>query len=406
MSETLLRPRALGIALLAALLIFFPFLYTWPFFEGFIGPFRTFQAASFAYWLVMLLGMNLLTGYSGQISLGHAALVAVGAYVTAILFHQYSVPLGLAVLVAGLATGLVGGVIIGIPAVRLHGPYLAIATFSLIVALPQILKMDIEVAGLGMNLTQWTKGTRGISVGEIHAPGPLDGFMDERQWLYYMSMLTAVIMTLISWNLIRSRIGRAFAGVRDSDIAAQQMGINVRLYKALAFGISSCYAGVGGGLFVMAQGVISPASMDVLTSINFLIAIVIGGLATILGSILGALYLTFQGELVSTLAPPISRVVPSQLVQDPETLRGVIFGSVLVITMISFPRGLAGAVRNLLRWGSGQRAGPPNLRGPLASLRAVASFARLRWLRQGTDSEPSHTDPTREGSDHQDEGRG
>jgi len=405
-SETLLRPRALGIALLAALLIVFPFLHTWPFFEGFIGPFRTFQAASFAYWLVMLLGMNLLTGYSGQISLGHGALVAVGAYITAILFHEYAVPLGLAILVAGLAAGVVGAVIIGIPAVRLSGPYLAIATFSLIVALPQILKMDIEVAGLGMNLTQWTKGTRGISVGEIHAPGLVDGFVDERQWLYYMSMLTAVVMTFVSWGLIHSRIGRAFAGVRDSEIAAQQMGINVRLYKALAFGISSCYAGVGGGLFVMAQGVISPGSMDVLTSINFLIAIVIGGLATILGSIFGALYLTFQSELVSTFAPPITRVVPGQVVQDPETLRGVIFGSVLVITMIVFPRGLAGAVHNLLRWGSGQRGGPPGLRRSLASLRAVASFARLRWLRQVVGSEASHTDSTREGLDHPDEGRG
>ena len=406
MIETLLRPRALGIALLAALLIVFPFLHTWPFFEGFIGPFRTFQAATFAYWLVILLGMNLLTGYSGQISLGHAALVAVGAYITAILFDQYAVPLGLGVLVAGLATGVMGGVIIGVPAVRLSGPYLAIATFSLVIALPQILKMDIDVAGLHLDLTQWTKGTRGISVGEIQAPGLVDGLVDARQWLYYASMLTAVIMTILAWNLMRSRIGRGFIAVRDSEIAAQQMGVNVRLYKALAFGISSCFAGVGGGLFVMAQGVISPGSMDVLTSINFLVAIVIGGLATILGSIFGAVYLTFQGELISKLAPQIARLVPEQLVQDPKTLRGVIFGSILVITIVSFPRGLAGATHNLLRWGSGRRAGPPDLRRSLASLRAVASSARLRWPRQVTDSEASHTDPKRESPDHPDEGRG
>jgi branched-chain amino acid transport system permease protein len=401
-SETLLRPRTLGIALLAALLIFFPFLYTWPFFEGFIGPFRTFQAASIAYWLVILLSMNLLTGYSGQVSLGHAALVAAGAYITAILFHQYSVPFGLAVLAAGLATGVVGAVFIGVPAVRLSGPYLAIATFSLIVALPQILKLDIEVAGLTLDLTRWTKGTRGISVGEIQPLALVDRLVDTRQWLYYMSMLTAVVMTFLCWNLIRSRVGRAFIALRDSEIAATQMGINVRLYKALAFGISSCYAGIGGGLFVMAQGVISPGSMDVLTSINLLVAIVLGGLATILGSIIGAFYLTFQGEIISDLSPYISRVVPEQLVRDPETLRGAIFGSILVITIISFPRGLAGAIHNLSRSVSGRRLGPPNLRSIVGDLRVMLLSARLKGPRQAAGSGKGRTDSAQEGPDHPD----
>ncbi len=405
MRETLLRPKTLGFVLLAAVLIVFPFLHTWPFFGGLIGPFRTFQAASCAYWLVILLGMNLLTGYSGQVSLGHAALVAVGAYITAILLDQYSVPLGFAILVAGLATGVLGGFIVGLPAVRLSGPYLAIATFSLIVALPQVLKMDIEVAGLSIDVTQWTKGTRGISIGEIHPPGAVDGLFDQRQWLYYMAIIPAVIMTILAWNLHRSRIGRAFVALRDSEVAAEQMGVNVRLYKALAFGISSCFAGVGGGMFLMAQGVISPGSMDVLTSINFLIAIVIGGLATILGSVIGAIYLTFQGELISNLGPEIARVVPEQLVQDPETLRGVIFGSILVITIISFPRGLAGGIYNLLRWGSGPRAGPPDLRKSLTGLRAVA-LARLRWLRQMTGLEDGDSDPTQESPDQPDKGRG
>jgi branched-chain amino acid transport system permease protein len=406
MREALLRPRTLGLVILAALLILFPFFHTWPFFGGFIGPFRTFQAASFAYWLVILLGMNLLTGYSGQVSLGHAALVAVGAYITAILFDQYSVPLGLAILMGGLVTGIMGGVIVGVPAVRLSGPYLAIATFSLIVALPQILKMDIEVAGLSIDVTQWTKGTRGISVGEINPPEVVDRLVDQRQWLYYMSVVPALIMTILAWNLNRSRIGRAFLAVRDSEIAAQQMGINVRLYKALAFGISSCFAGVGGGLFLMAQGVISPNSMDVLTSINFLIAIVIGGLATILGSIIGAIYLTFQGEIISNVAPEIARVVPEQLVQDPQTLRGVIFGSLLVIMIIFFPRGLAGAVHNLLRWSPARAGQPPDLRRWLASLQLARTFARSRGLKQAPDSEAGRRDDTLEGPDHADEGRG
>jgi hypothetical protein len=142
--------------------------------------------------------------------------------------------------------------------------------------------------------------------------------------------------------------------------------------------------------------------MDVLTSINLLVAIVIGGLATILGSIFGALYLTFQGELISELAPHISRVVPEQLVQDPETLRGAIFGSILIITIISFPRGLAGAIHNLSRPASGRRLGPPNLRRLVSDLRAMLLAARLRWPRQVADSGTDRPDPAQKSPDNPD----
>ena len=407
MRETLLRPRTLGIVLLAALLILFPYLNTWPLFGGFLGSYRTFQATMFAVWLLVVLSMNLLTGYSGQISLGHAALVAVGAYITAILFDQYAFPLGLAVLVAGIATGVMGGVIIGVPAVRLSGPYLAIATFSLIIALPQILKMDIEVAGLGIDVTGWTGGPNGIRISELQPLGFVDGFVDRRQWLYYTSMFAAVTMTFLAWNLIRSRIGRAFVALRDSEVGAEQMGVNVRLYKALAFGISSGYAGIGGGLFFMVQANISPGSMDLQTSINFLIAIVVGGLATILGSIIGAIYLTFQSELISNFAPRIAQVVPSQVFQEPESsLRGVIFGSILILTIITFPRGLAGAVYSLLRW-SPARAGPrADLSWWLARLQAATPLGRSKQIQEAASSEKSHRDSTAETRDHPDEGRG
>ena len=136
------RPRAFGFGLLAIFLIIFPFLHSWPGIGQFISEFRTFNATMFAVWLLVVLSMNLLTGYSGQISLGHAAVVLVGAYTAAVLFDQFGVPLALAVPIAGLFTGVVGGVIIGVPAVRLAGPYLAIATFSLIITMPQILKLN------------------------------------------------------------------------------------------------------------------------------------------------------------------------------------------------------------------------------------------------------------------------
>lgn len=399
MNGTLLSPRTLLLLPLAALVIVFPFLHTWPFFEGFIGPFRTFQATMFAVWLLVVLGMNLLTGYSGQISLGHAALVAIGAYITAILFDQYSFPLGLAVLVAGLATGVLGGVFIGLPALRLSGPYLAIATFSLMVALPQILKMDTEIAGLNIDLTTWTKGANGIRVREVQPPGFVDDFLEPRDWLYYASIFSAAIMTVLAWNLTRSRIGRAFIAIRDSEVGAEQMGVDVRLYKTLAFGISSCYAGLGGGLFFMAQAFISPNSMDLLASINFLIAIVIGGLAATLGSIFGALYLTFQGELISNFAPQIARVVPEQVVRDPETLRGVIFGSILIIAMITFPRGLAGFVNNLLRWSPSKAGQPLDVRQWLKSLRAGGLFGRASLPKHEADPGASRGGSSGDGLD-------
>ncbi len=335
MSRAQLGPRALGFALLGGFLVVFPFLHNWPFFGGFITEYRTFNATMFAVWLLVVLSMNLLTGYSGQISLGHAGVMLVGAYTTAILFDQYSVPLALAVLIAGLFTGVVGGVIIGIPAVRLTGPYLAIATFALIVTMPQILKLE--------SVTRWTNGAMGIPVAEIQPPGFVDGFLDQRQWLYYATMVSAVIMTILLWNLTSSRIGRAFIALRDSEIGAEQMGVNVRLYKAMAFGVSSLYAGVAGGLYFMVQAFVAPESLGFLDSILFLVAIVVGGLATILGSIFGALFMTFQSELISELA----RIIP-----EADRMRGVIYGFLLVGMMIFLPRGLAGFVRSLPRWKS------------------------------------------------------
>lgn len=331
MATELLKPRTLGFALLAVVLVLFPFLHGWPVFSSFISEFRTFSATMLAVWLLVVLSMNLLTGYSGQISLGHAAVVLVGAYTAGVLFDQFSVPLPLAILLAGILTGVVGGVVIGLPAVRLAGPYLAIATFSLVITLPQILKMG--------GIRNLTNGSNGIRIREIQPPGLVDGFLDQAQWLYYVTMATAVFLTILAWNLLRSRIGRAFVALRDSEIAAEQMGINVPFYKALAFGISSFYAGIAGGLFFMVQAFVGPESLTFLNSILFLVAIVIGGLATMLGSIFGAFFLTFQNELIAEVA---------NRVPEADKLRGVIYGSLLIATMILFPRGLAGFVQSLV----------------------------------------------------------
>ena len=246
MPTAFLKRRPFWLLLLALLLVVFPFLHDWPFFSLFLGEFRTFNATMFGVWLLILLGMNLLTGYSGQVSLGHAALVLISAYTTAILSQQYGFPLLGAIVLSGGMTGIIGGVLIGVPAVRLRGPYLAIATFGLMIALPQILKIK--------SLTQWTNGTYGISGSRVDPPGFIDGFLDSGEWLYYVALAAAVVMTILFWNMTRSRIGRAFVALRNSEIGAEQMGVDVPRYKALAFGISSLYAGLGEGCSLLSKG--------------------------------------------------------------------------------------------------------------------------------------------------------
>ena len=355
--RALLQPRILWLSFLGVVLIVFPFVHGWPLFDGsipYLGflaveitEFRTFNATMFGVWFLVVMSMNLLTGSSGQISLGHAAVVLVGAYTTGILFVEFGFPLALAVIFAGVFTGIVGGVLIGFPAARLSGPYLAIATFSLIITLPQILKLN--------GIDSLTNGALGIGIRPVGPPGLVNDVLgavtrdavsiDGRQWIYYVTIGTAFLMAVLLWNLTGSRIGRAFVALRDSEIGAEQMGVNVPLYKALAFGISSFYAGIGGGLFFVVQTFVAPESLRFNDSILFLVAVVIGGLGSILGSVFGALFLTFQAEVISNLPdwiPWLSQV------RDFERLSPVIYGSLLIVTILAFPRGLAGIVQSLL----------------------------------------------------------
>jgi branched-chain amino acid transport system permease protein len=357
-AHTLARPRVLGLILLLVAVALFPYLHTWPFFGAFLDPFRTFQATRFGLWLIILLGLNLLTGYSGQISLGHAALVAVGAYVTAVLMTQgflgQDVPIAVAVLAAGLVTGALA-FLLGAPALRLSGPYLAIATLAMIIALPQILKLEsFSFAGqeIHANIARWTGGVQGLLLDRPRAPGSLDGLVTDRQWLYYEVMVPAVIMTAMAWNITRSRIGRALIAIRDTEVGAEHMGVNLSLYKMTAFGLSGLYAGVGGGLFAYTEAFMSPDSFDVIKSITMLVAIVLGGLASIPGTVFGALFMAFQNEIVDA----VSGLIPSigflegylpTTESDFERLRGAAYSIPLIIFIIFAPGGVAGLVRRV-----------------------------------------------------------
>src|SRR3990172_11157850 len=182
-------------------------------------------------------------------------------------------------------------------------------------------------------------------------------------------MRVAVLMRVLYWNLTRSRVGRAFVAIREREMGAEQMGVNVPLYKALAFGISSLYAGIAGGLFFMVQAFVGPESMGFFDSILFLVAVVIGGLGTILGSVIGAIFLTFQGEAIDKLSDAFSQA---------RNLRGVIYGGLLIGFMLLFPRGLAGFVH-------GQEWRPQEVWGQLPT--------RLGALRDAAERRPGRGQP-------------
>jgi len=360
-ARALPRPSVLGLILLLAVVAIFPYLYNWPFFSNFLSPFRTFQVTRFGLWLIILMGLNLLTGYSGQISLGHAALVAVGAYVAAVLMNQgfmgHDVPIAVAVLAAGLFTGALGFVL-GAPALRLSGPYLAIATFAMIIALPQILKLEsVSFAGqeIHVNVARWTGGVQGLLLDRPKPPESLKDLVTERQWLYYEVMVPAIIMTAMAWNLTRSRIGRAFIALRDAEVAAEHMGVNLSLYKMTAFALSGLYAGVGGGLFAYNEAFISPDSFEIIKSITMVVAIVLGGLASIMGTVFAALFMAFQNEIVDALSRLIRQIPSLSILEgylpttanDFEKLRGAIYSIPLMIFIIFAPGGVAGLIHQV-----------------------------------------------------------
>jgi branched-chain amino acid transport system permease protein len=282
-----------------------------------LSNFRLFQFSQVYIYAIALLGLNILTGFNGQISLGHGAFYAVGAYTTAIMIEQWNVPYGWTIPVAGVIC-LVAGFLFGIPALRLEGLYLALATFALALAVPQILKY----------FEHWTGGSQGIVLSKPNAPGGLP--LNPDQWLYFLTLAILVLLFGLAANLLRGRTGRAIVAIRDNAIAAQAMGVNTALYKSLTFGVSAAYTGVAGALSAVTVAYVAPDSFDVLRSITFLVGIVIGGLASISGAIFGALFIQF----VPNWAQDISKAAP-----------WAIYGVFLIVFMYAMPRGIAGSLR-------------------------------------------------------------
>jgi branched-chain amino acid transport system permease protein len=284
-----------------------------------VSNYRTFQLTLALVYAIALLGLNMLTGYNGQISLGHGAFYAIGAYTAAILMDKYGVPYW-ATIPAAAAVCLVAGFLFGLPALRLEGLYLALATFALAVSMPALLKYH--------HLEQWTGGVQGIV---ILKPDPPFGLpVNADQWLYFFTLAITVLMFVLAWNILRGRMGHAMVAIRDQHIAAEAMGIHTAMVKSMTFGISAMYTGVAGALGAIAIQFVAPDSFNIFVSIVFLVGVVIGGLASISGAIYGALFIQF----VPNIADAISKAAP-----------WAIFGLFLLGFVYVMPMGVAGAVR-------------------------------------------------------------
>ncbi len=297
-----------------------------------VSDYHSRELAQAGVFFIAIVGLNLLTGYTGQISLGHGALMAIGGYTTAALVvHEHwrdvwTIPL------AGLAAGIVG-FIVGIPALRLSGLYLALATFALAVAMPSLLK---KFSGL-------TGGSQGLRFLES-APFQVTGLkgtvtifghtMTQNHFLYYLTWSIGLLGLAIAWLIVRGRFGRALRAIRDSEAAAASAGVNLPAYKTLAFALSGVYAGVAGSLFAIQTEIVNPLSFTVLLSILIVVGAVVGGLGSLPGLVLGALFIQYLPALAGHVS----------------TRQGVpefVYGAAIIVVIILLPGGAGGLLRRL-----------------------------------------------------------
>lgn len=306
--------RIAGLAVIIVIGLVLPFL---------LQNFYIFQLTLAMVYAIALLGLNMLVGYNGQVSLGHGALYAIGAYVAAILMDKAGWPYWASVFPAGFVC-LAFGYFFGLPALRLSGNYLALASLALAVTTPQVLKHKA--------LEEYTGGFSGIVLNKPDVPFGLP--INQDQWLYLFVYAIMLLLILVAYNLLRGRIGRAMIAIRDQPIAAEAMGINSAIIKTSTFGVSAFYTGVAGALSAIVVQFVSPDSYDFFLSITLLVGIAVGGFATISGAIYGALFIL----LVPNFAGELSKSAP-----------WAIYGVLLILVMYFIPTGFAGLVNGIGR---------------------------------------------------------
>ncbi len=303
---------------------------------AFLGVLFVLPQFASSYWLdianrtgiavIGAVGLNILTGFTGQISLGNAAFLAVGSYATAALAGKAGLPMLLVVPLSGLITALVG-MVFGIPSLRLKGLYLAMATL----AAHFVVEFTIR------HWESMTGGVNGISIPAATLAG--FEFRNDRR-IFYLIVPTAMGLLLFAKNLFRTRVGKAFVAIRDQDISAEVMGVNVYRHKLLSFGISSFYVGVAGSLLAYQTRLISPENFPITVAIDYLGMIIIGGMGSLLGSILGAAFITLLPELLRIVTSALSEWLP-ELVKFFATLRMGLFGLAIVVFLLFWPDGMA-----------------------------------------------------------------
>jgi len=280
--------------------------------------FYIFQITLAIIYAIAILGLNLLTGFNGQFSLGHSAFYAIGAYTAAIMMENLGISYVWTIPAAAVVC-FVFGFLFGLPALRLEGIYLALATFALAIAIPQALKSTV--------VEHWTGGVQGIVIIKPDAPFGLP--LNSDQWLYVLTVLVTILMYVCAVNLVNSRTGRALIAIRDHPVAASAMGINVSLYKSLTFGVSALYTGVAGALGAIAIAFVAPDSFTFVLAVALFVGLVVGGVASIPGTLIGGLFVLF----VPNIAESVSK-----------GLAGAVYGVILLLVIYLMPTGFAGLV--------------------------------------------------------------
>lgn len=320
--------------MLIASLIILPFL---------IPNYYIYMANYMAINVIVTIGLNILVGYTGQISLGHAGFFGIGAYITVLSMTNLHVPFPLALLIAAMVAAFFG-FILGLPALRLEGPYLAIATLGFGMAITQVIGRW-QIFGGRMGLESPTLNLFSYKI------------ESDRQ-LYFLIIPVAFLLVLAARNLMKTRVGRAFIAIRDSDIAAETMGVNLVFYKTLAFAISAFYAGIAGGLFAFLIGFINPSTFNFILSIYFLAFVIVGGLGSIFGSIMGGIVMTWLMLVLDKVQelPYLGTVLLSfserwMSVTGLPNIASIIFGLIIVLLVVFEPLGLYGFwIRTKIYW--------------------------------------------------------
>ena len=284
----------------------------------FLKNFYIFQMTQWLIYAIAVLALNILTGGSGQFSLGQSAFYAVGAYTAAVMMEHYNVSYVLTLPAAGIVC-FAFGFLFGLPALRLSGLYLALATFALAVAMPQLLKLHFFEA--------WTGGVQGLVIIKPDPPEFLKSIglkMSQDMWLYYFTLVVTLVIYIAATNLLRSRSGRAMMAIRDNQIAASAMGVNLALYKTLAFGISAAVTGIAGALGAIAVAFVAPDSYTIQLAIAIFLGMVIGGVGWLPGSLAGAAFMVFVPNIAESVSKGLS---------------GAIFGIILIVIIFLVPHG-------------------------------------------------------------------